>query len=116
MAASAGGPEPSIFRLEHGPVPLYHQVYLRLRDALNAGEWQPGDRMPGERELAQRFDCSVITVRQALGALGRERRLRRMRGRGTFVTDPPVERDLTRPTSFTAGLNPPRPGPHTKPT
>jgi GntR family transcriptional regulator len=72
---------------------------------LNAGEWLPGDRLPGERELAQRFDCSVITVRQALGALERERRLRRMRGRGTFVTNPPIERDLTELTSFTEEMS-----------
>jgi GntR family transcriptional regulator len=105
MAESPGGPESSIFRLEPGPIPLHHQVYLRLRAALNAGEWLPGDRLPGERELAQRFDCSVITVRQALGELERERRLRRMRGRGTFVTEPPIERDLTELTSFTEEMN-----------
>jgi DNA-binding GntR family transcriptional regulator len=105
MAESAGGPDSSIFRLEPGPVPLHYQAYLRLRTALNAGEWLPGDRLPGERELAQSFDCSVITVRQALGALERERRLRRMRGRGTFVTDPPIERDLTELTSFTDEMN-----------
>src|SRR5262245_27972350 len=105
MADSEGGPESSIFRLEPGPIPLHHQVYLRMRAALNGGEWLPADRLPGERELAQRFDCSVITVRQALGELERERRLRRMRGRGTFVTEPPIERDLTELTSFTEEMN-----------
>ena len=34
------------FRLELGPVPLHHQVYLDLRAALDAGEWTPGDRLP----------------------------------------------------------------------
>ena len=34
------------FRLELGPVPLHHQVYLDLRAALDAGEWRPGDRLP----------------------------------------------------------------------
>ena len=30
------------FRLELGPVPLHHQVYLDLRRALDAGEWAAG--------------------------------------------------------------------------
>ena len=78
---------------------------MRLRAALNAGEWLSGHRLPGKRELAQRFDCSVITVRQAPGELERERRLRRMRCRGTCVTEPPIERDLTELTSFTEEMN-----------
>jgi DNA-binding GntR family transcriptional regulator len=114
MEDAAGGPASSIFRLEPGPIPLHHQVYLRVRAALNAGDWLPGDRLPGERELAQQFECSVITVRQALGELERERRLRRMRGRGTFVIDPPIERDLTELTSFTEEMNQRGLDPHTK--
>ena len=98
---------PSVWtpRLEQGPIPLHHQVYLRLRSALDSAEWSPGDRMPGERELAERFECSVITVRRALSELERERRLHRMRGRGTFVTEPPIERDLTALTSFTEEMS-----------
>ena len=34
------------FRLELGPIPLHHQVYLDLKAALDAGEWLPGDRAP----------------------------------------------------------------------
>ena len=34
------------FRLELGPVPLHHQVYLDLRGSLDDGTWQPGDRLP----------------------------------------------------------------------
>ena len=88
-------------RLELGPVPLHHQVYLDLREALDASEWHPGDRLPPERELAARYGCSLITVRRALGELAREGRLERTRGRGTFVTMPRIERDLAALTSFT---------------
>jgi GntR family transcriptional regulator len=89
------------FRLLAGPVPLHHQVYLDLRSALEAGEWRPGDRLPPERELADRYGCSLITVRRALGDLARERRLERTRGRGTFVTRPPIDLDLDGTMSFT---------------
>jgi GntR family transcriptional regulator len=88
------------FRLLAGPVPLHHQVYLDLRAALDAGEWRPGDRLPPERELAERYGCSLITVRRALGDLTRERRLERTRGRGTFVTRPPIDLDLDGSMSF----------------
>ena len=89
------------FRLLAGPVPLHHQVYLDLRAALEAGEWRPGDRLPPERELAERYGCSLFTVRRALGDLTRERRLERTRGRGTFVTRPPIDLDLDGSMSFT---------------
>lgn len=89
------------FQLESGPVPLHHQVYVDLRAALDAGEWRPGDRLPTERELAARYGCSLITVRRALSELARERRLERARGRGTFVTRPPIELDLDGTMSFT---------------
>ncbi len=92
------------FRLLAGPIPLHHQVYLDLRAALDAGEWRPGDRLPPERELAARYGCSLITVRRALGDLARERRLERTRGRGTFVTRPPIPLDLDGSLSFTEEL------------
>jgi GntR family transcriptional regulator len=89
------------FRLLAGPVPLHHQVYLDLRAALEAGEWLQGNRLPPERELAERYGCSLITVRRALGDLAREHRLERTRGRGTFVTRPPIDLDLDGSMSFT---------------
>jgi GntR family transcriptional regulator len=89
------------YRLELGPVPLHHQVYLDLKAALDEGEWRPGDQLPPERELARRYGCSLITVRRALDELSREWRLERTRGRGTFVLQPRIERPLDGEMSFT---------------
>ena len=88
------------FRLESGPVPLHHQVYLDLGAALDEGEWRLGDRLPPERELVQRYGCSLITVRRALSELAREGRLERARGRGTFVRRPPIIRDIAARAGF----------------
>jgi GntR family transcriptional regulator len=92
------------YRLELGPVPLHHQVYLDLASALDAGEWAPGDRLPPERELARRYGCSLITVRRALSELAREQRLERTRGRGTFVLHPRLELDFGGSQSFTSEM------------
>jgi GntR family transcriptional regulator len=88
------------FRLEAGPIPLHHQVYLDLTAALDGGEWRPGDRLPPERELAERYGCSLITVRHALAELAREGRIERTRGRGTTVLAPRMDRDFAGSLSF----------------
>ena len=88
------------FQLERGPIPLHHQVFIDLKAALDANEWRPGDRMPTERELAERYGCSLITVRHALGELVREGRIERVRGRGTFVLQPRIDRNIAGSMSF----------------
>ena len=88
------------FRLELGPVPMHHQVYLHLKAALDSGEIAPGDRLPPERELCVRYSCSLITIRRALSELAREGRLERTRGRGTFALKPRIERDFADTRSF----------------
>lgn len=88
------------FHLQRGPIPLHHQVFRDLKSALDGDEWRPGDRMPTERDLAERYGCSVITVRHALGELVREGRIERTRGRGTFVLQPRIDRDIAGSMSF----------------
>ena len=82
-------------------MPLHHQVYLDLRGALDAREWGPGDRLPTERELSERYGTSLITVRRALSELVHERRVQRTPGRGTFVTQAPIDFPLLGAMSFT---------------
>jgi GntR family transcriptional regulator len=88
------------YHLEIGPVPLHHQVYLHLKGELQDGRLKPGDRLPTERALAERYGCSLITIRRALDELSREQRIRRTRGRGTFVLSPRLDRDLAGTMSF----------------
>jgi GntR family transcriptional regulator len=87
-------------RLELGPIPLHHQVYLDLRDSLDSGRWQPGRQLPTERDLAAHYGCSLITVRRALDELVREGRIERTRGRGTFALRPRLDRDIAARASF----------------
>lgn len=89
------------YRLEIGPVPLHHQVYLDLRAALDSGEHKVGDRLPPERDLARLYGCSLITVRRALDELAREGRLQRQQGKGTFVLAPRLDVGIADSLSFT---------------
>ena len=88
------------YELEHGPVPLHHQVYLHLKGSIESGELAIGDRVPPERELAARYGCSLITIRRALDELAREQRIERTRGRGTFVLPHRLDRDIGATLSF----------------
>jgi GntR family transcriptional regulator len=86
---AAAGANRSIGRIDRrSPVPYFFQLKALIGEQLDRGRWRPGDRIPSEPELCKRFEVSRATVRQALAELEREGRLRKERGRGTFVTEP----------------------------
>ncbi|HVL59359.1 MAG TPA: GntR family transcriptional regulator [Burkholderiaceae bacterium] len=65
--------------------PIYKEVKRRITDALAAGEWKPGEAIPAEPRLAQRYGISIGTLRKAIDELVAENALVRQQGRGTFV-------------------------------
>ena len=65
--------------------PLYQQIKVLITRSLQGGEWRPGEAIPSEMELAQRFRVSQGTVRKAIDALADENLLLRRQGKGTFV-------------------------------
>jgi GntR family transcriptional regulator len=65
--------------------PLYLQIKGLLIKRLDAGDWQPGDPIPSEIELAARFGVSQGTVRKAIDALATDNLVVRRQGKGTFV-------------------------------
>lgn len=65
--------------------PLYKEVKRRLMDSLGAGQWKPGEAIPAEARLAQRFGVSIGTLRKAIDELVADNVLLRQQGRGTFV-------------------------------
>ena len=66
-------------------VPLYKEIKRQLMDALTSGEWRPGQSIPSERRLSERFGISIGTLRKAIDELVAENILIRQQGRGTFV-------------------------------
>ena len=65
--------------------PLYLQIKALLEASLEAGEWRPGEAIPSEIDLAQRFRVSQGTVRKAIDALAAGHLVVRRQGKGTFV-------------------------------
>jgi GntR family transcriptional regulator len=65
--------------------PLYLQLQLLIQRQIEGGQLNPGDAVPSESELTQRYQVSRITARQALQGLVREGYIYRQRGRGSFV-------------------------------
>jgi GntR family transcriptional regulator len=75
-------------------VAMHRQLAQQLREAIGAGRYRPGDRLPAEPELAARHGVSRITARQAVMQLVRDDLVVRRQGKGTFVAEPPVHHDL----------------------
>lgn len=84
-------------------VPLYTQLFNRLVKQIETGELKAGDRLPPERELADRLGVSRITARQAIDALVERGLVYREQGRGTFVAEPKM-RGLIGFTSFSEDI------------
>ena len=66
-------------------IPLYHQVYLILRQQIVDGVYGADEPMPPEEELRAAFNVSRITIRRAFDRLVAEGYVRRRRGSGTFA-------------------------------
>lgn len=66
--------------------PLGETIFEDVKKRILAGEYQPGDRLPTERSLAEYYKVSRIPVREALASLSREGLVETKRGSGTFIT------------------------------
>ncbi len=101
---SASGSELEILRAEEwreeaaklpleasSPVPLHAQLQEAIATLLDRAVWRTGEQIPGQRDLADQFNVSPLTMNKALSSLVGEGRLERRRGLGTFVATPVAE-------------------------
>lgn len=68
---------------------LYRSAMKKLERLIDGGEYPPGGRLPPERELAERFEVSRPTVREAIIALEALNRVEVKTGSGVYVLAPP---------------------------
>jgi GntR family phosphonate transport system transcriptional regulator len=81
-------------------VTLWRQIADDVEQEIVAGAYAAGERLPGEVEIAQRFDVNRHTVRRALAELALRGLVRAERGSGTFVEPRRIAYPIKRRTRF----------------
>lgn len=76
-------------RLDNSGVPIYVQLRDQILRSLGAGVLARGDQMPTMREVAVALKIDLNTVRHAYDELERMGAITLVRGRGSFVAQPP---------------------------
>lgn len=80
---------------DKSPLSLQYQLYSTLFEKISNGSWAEGYQIPSERELCNEYSVSRMTVREAVKSLVQEGYLIRKQGKGTFVSVPKFEQQLT---------------------
>lgn len=81
--------------------PMYIKIHNQLRRDIENHVYQVGDRIPAERQLAEQFKVSRMTLRQAIKTLEEEGILERRLGSGTYVASQKVQEKMSGIMSFT---------------
>ena len=84
-------------------LPYYLQIADALRHEIHGGKFRPGDQLPSERDLRDRWEVSQQTVRAALSHLHAEGLVVSYQGRGSFVREQAVPRRLSTDISTSLG-------------
>ncbi|HYW87462.1 MAG TPA: FadR/GntR family transcriptional regulator [Chloroflexota bacterium] len=70
---------------------IYEHIVNQINALIREGRWAPGDQIPPERELAERFRVSRTSVREALRALEMQGIIESRQGGGTFIRSADTE-------------------------
>jgi len=70
---------------------IHEEVVSQVHDLIKEGRYKAGDQLPSERELAETFQVSRTSVREALRALETEGLIVSRTGMGNFIAELPVE-------------------------
>ncbi|MGC4378485.1 GntR family transcriptional regulator [Fictibacillus sp. Mic-4] len=81
-------------------VPLYSQLKQIILEDIDRGVYSPGEKMPTESELCDKYGVSRITVRKAVLDLVDDGILIRQQGKGTFVQRQKIKRELISITGY----------------
>lgn len=77
------------------PIPFYYQLQEILKEEIERGTWQPGELLPSEADLEQRFGVSRTVIRQALDVLEADGQISRAKGRRSRVAEPKFRWEAT---------------------
>lgn len=83
--------------------PIYIQIAQAITQSIQDGEFVYGEKLPSERELAERYNITRVTARQAIDELVKRSVAYRIQGKGTFLARPKI-REASGFVSFTEEL------------
>lgn len=86
-------------------LPAYIKIHDAIKKDIEKAVWTIGSRLPSERDLAEHFEVSRMTLRQAITLLVEEGILERRVGSGTYVASHRVQERMRGTTSFTEIVN-----------
>ncbi|KUO63403.1 hypothetical protein APF79_06435 [bacterium BRH_c32] len=86
-------------------LPLYYQLKEKLKEEIDIGRYNPGDKILSENELSSLLGISRNTCKQAIADLVAEGVLYRIQGKGTFVAEKKIFKGLTESFSFSSDNN-----------
>lgn len=85
-----GTSKSAIERMRSLKEPLYQHIIMDLKQAIIAGTYPPGSKLPTELNLSETYGVSRITSKRALVELENEGIVIRVRGKGSFVREKAV--------------------------
>lgn len=81
--------------------PMYIKIHNQIKREIENHDYQVGSKIPAERQLAQKFGVSRMTLRQAIKTLEDEGILEQRVGSGTYVANQKVQEKMSGVMSFT---------------
>ncbi|MFZ5646048.1 MAG: GntR family transcriptional regulator [Bacillota bacterium] len=89
---------------DNSKLPLYYQLTEQIYELIQQGTLKPGDVLPSEREICEKYNLSRGTVRQAINILVNKGYVTRKQGKGTVIKHPTLDHDLIGDYSFGKGM------------
>lgn len=96
-------PSPAAIQRGSG-LAVWRQIAAAMEQAIRRGDYRPGEQLPTEKQMADRFGVNRHTVRQAMNRLAETGVVSIEQGRGMFVAESPLDYALGARTRFTENL------------
>ncbi|EOH99294.1 hypothetical protein UAW_00444 [Enterococcus haemoperoxidus ATCC BAA-382] len=70
-----------------GNRPIYKQIIEQVEHLIASNQWQPNEKVPSVRQMAEDLEVNPTTIQRAYSLLEQEKILISQRGIGKFVTN-----------------------------
>ncbi|MGN0448186.1 MAG: GntR family transcriptional regulator [Acutalibacteraceae bacterium] len=82
-------------------IPLWLEISRKIEEDIKSGRYSVGDILPNEYQLCEIYSVSRITIRGALARLSDLGKIKRIKGKGTVVTQEKIKEPILKISGFT---------------